>query len=103
MGIGSCHCGPGELANATDRYTSTSDRMPDETNHSNTLSRGMQMVFTNSFIGAPILFEQWAPKTPGAFVGSMIAIVIASFCMRFLIFVKSFLNSECWSKSTVVV
>lgn len=60
------------------------------------------MVFTNNFAGVPILFEHWTPKTIGAFVGSFIAIVIVSFCIRLLIFVRSYLNAEVWSKLTLV-
>lgn len=59
------------------------------------------MVFTNSFTGAPILFEGWSPKTPGGFVGTFIAIVFAAFFMRLLVFLRSHFNAVIWTKSTV--
>jgi len=60
------------------------------------------MVFTNSFAGVPILFKGWSPKTPSGFVRSFIAIVLAAFSMRLLVFVRSHLNAEIWNKSTVI-
>ena len=62
---------------------------------------GMQMVFTTSYVGAPILFQQWTPSTTGGFVGSFFAIVVAAFVMRLLIFARSYLNSEYWGRSKV--
>jgi hypothetical protein len=64
-------------------------------------SGGMQMVFTNSFAGAPILFEGWSAKTPGGFVGTFIIIVLAAFIMRLLMFLRSHFNAKLWSNSTV--
>ena len=59
------------------------------------------MVFTNSFAGAPILFERWSPKTPGEFFGSFIVIVLAAFFMRLLVFLRSHFNAEVWTMPTV--
>jgi hypothetical protein len=67
------------------------------------MSGGMQMVFTSAYRGAPILFSTWAPKSAGGFIGSLIAIVIAAFCFRALVFLKSHLTAEYWSKSIGVI
>jgi hypothetical protein len=61
--------------------------------------RGMQMVFTTSYVGEPILFDRWAPTNIAAFVGSFFAIVLVAFSMRLLIFVRSYLNFQYWSRS----
>ena len=61
----------------------------------------MQMVFTNLYVGAPILFQQWTPRSTGGFVGSFFAIVVAAFVMRLLIFSRSYLNSQYWCRSKV--
>lgn len=83
------------LKNASGRYTLTDLEL--------TLSSGgMQMVFTNSFAGAPILFEGWSPKTPSGFVGTFIIIVLAAFIMRLLVFFRSHFNAKIWSNSTVL-
>jgi hypothetical protein len=62
----------------------------------------MQMTFTNSYYGAPILFESWAPKSSREFAGSFLAITLAAFCFRALIYSRAYLNSEYWSKATGV-
>jgi hypothetical protein len=66
------------------------------------MPNGMQMTFTNSYYGVPILFESWAPKSAREFAGSFLGIVLAAFCMRALIFARSYLNSEYWGKTTGV-
>jgi Ctr copper transporter family len=67
------------------------------------MSGGMQMVFTGAYRGAPILFSSWAPKSAGGFVGSFIAIFLAAFCFRALVFIKSYLTAEYWGRSIGVV
>lgn len=57
------------------------------------------MVFTKEYIGAPILFSSWAPKSAGAFARSFIAIFLAAFCFRALVFLKSYVTAEYWSKN----
>jgi len=59
----------------------------------------MQMVFTNEYIGAPILFSSWAPKSAGAFTGSFIAVFLAAFLFRAIVFLKAYLTAEYWSKT----
>jgi hypothetical protein len=60
---------------------------------------GMQMAFTTSYNGVPILFEKWAPKTPAAFVGSLFAIGLAAFCLRALAFIRAHVAVEHWGTS----
>ena len=62
---------------------------------------GMQMVFTTSYKGDPVLFDRWAPRTLGAFIGALIVIMLSAFCLRALIFTKSYLNAEHWGRSMV--
>jgi hypothetical protein len=62
----------------------------------------MQMTFTNSFQGVPILFDQWAPRTAVAFAWSWIAIFASAVCMRGLIFARSTLLAERWKKVSPV-
>lgn len=66
------------------------------------VSGGMQMVFTSEYLGAPILFSSWAPKSAGAFAGSFIAVFLAAFCFRTIVFLKSYLTTEYWSKTVGV-
>lgn len=94
MVLQSCCHGGDSLKNASERYIFTDLKLTIS-------SGGMQMVFTNSFVGTPILFEGWSPKTPGGFVGTFIAIVFAAFIMRLFMFLRSHLNAEIWNKSTV--
>ena len=61
----------------------------------------MQMSFTNSYRGVPILFESWGPSTKGGFVGSFLAIILVTLVMRALIFLRAHLEAQHWSKSVV--
>ncbi|CCG83622.1 putative Ctr copper transporter [Taphrina deformans PYCC 5710] len=49
----------------------------------------MSMVFTTSYSGVPILFESWAPKDNGAFVGAWFAIFFWAILFRALIWMRS--------------
>ena len=70
-----------------------------EANSSAMISGGeMQMTFTTTFNGASILFDQWAPKSTGTFVGSLFVIALAAFIMRMLIFVRAHLCATRWNK-----
>lgn len=51
----------------------------------------MQMTFTTSFEGVPILFERWTPRTMTAFAGSLIAIFASALTMRALLYVQCYL------------
>ena len=57
----------------------------------------MQMVFTNAFAGAPILFEKWVPTGAGGLAASLVAITVSAFILRTLIFARSYLNYEYWN------
>jgi Ctr copper transporter family len=59
----------------------------------------MQMAFTTSYNGVPILFEKWAPKTPAGFVGSLFAVGLAAFCLRALAFIRAHVAAEYWAAS----
>jgi len=58
----------------------------------------MQMTFTTSFKGVPILFDQWAPQTTAAFALSWFAIFLSAIGMRGLIFIRAYLSTEHWGK-----
>jgi len=58
----------------------------------------MHMTFTKTYLGTPILFDQWMPKSEGWYIGSMVVIGVAAFAMRALIFIKAHLNAEVWTK-----
>ena len=61
----------------------------------------MQMYFTTSYDGVPILFEKLAPTTLAAFVGSLFVIALAAFCLRTVVFIRAYLIIEYWGKPMV--
>jgi len=63
----------------------------------------MQMTFTKAYLGKPILFDQWRPKSEGWYIGSIFIIGLAAFVMRALIFIKAHLNAVVWTKDPNVV
>ena len=99
---GCCHPTPEASATVNRQSPRVSGLIPlflkHVTNRVSSSAAGMQMTFTTSFKGVPILFDQWAPQTTAAFALSWLAIFLSAIGMRGLIFIRAYLSTEHWGK-----